>query len=151
MFGFLPPSSRESFLKCGAAACWIRSAVTQPPVKDMAGTRGCATSAWPAVAPQPKTMFTTPGGMCTAAQASHSMRAVIEVISLGLHTTVLPTVRVPRRRDTHQRLGGRARAAPRAGTVGVPAMAGAILKDSRYSGRFHGEIKPQTPTGDRCT
>ena len=49
-----------------------------------------------------------------------SMYAVCDVISLGLHTTVHPA-----------------------------AMAGAILNVSKYRGRFHGEMRPATPTGDR--
>lgn len=51
---------------------------------------------------------------------SASMYAVREVISLGLQTTVHPA-----------------------------AMAGAILKVNRYRGRFQGEMRPATPTGDR--
>ena len=46
--------------------------------------------------------------------------AVRDVISLGLQTTVHPA-----------------------------ANAGAILNDKRYNGRFHGEMRPATPAGER--
>ena len=46
------------------------------------------------------------------------IHAVTDVISLGLHTTVLPA-----------------------------AIAGAILNVKRYKGRFHGEMRPATPIG----
>ena len=49
-----------------------------------------------------------------------SMCAVSEVISLGLQTTVQPA-----------------------------AMAGAILNERRYDGRFHGQMRPATPAGVR--
>ena len=72
----------------------------------------------PTVRPNPKTMLTTPGGSPASRMSPHSIQAVTLVISLGLHTTVLPVM-----------------------------MAGAILKVSRYSGRFQGEMRPATPTG----
>ena len=49
-----------------------------------------------------------------------NMYAVRDVISLGLHTTVHPA-----------------------------ANAGAILNDKRYNGRFHGDMSPATPAGER--
>jgi hypothetical protein len=47
-----------------------------------------------------------------------NIHEVTDVISLGLATTVFPV-----------------------------AIAGAILNVNRYKGRFHGLIKPATPTG----
>lgn len=61
--GFLPPSSRESFLQCGALFSMIRWAVSVLPVKEMRGTSGWQTRASPALAPVPNTMFTTPWGI----------------------------------------------------------------------------------------
>lgn len=61
--GFLPPSSRESFLQCGALFSMIRWAVRVLPVKEMRGTSGWQTRASPALAPVPNTMFTTPWGI----------------------------------------------------------------------------------------
>jgi len=50
----------------------------------------------------------------------HSIQAVTDVISLGLQTTVLPH-----------------------------ASAGAILNESRYSGKFHGLTRAATPAALR--
>ena len=50
----------------------------------------------------------------------HSIQAVTDVNSLGLHITQFPA-----------------------------AIAGAILNVNKYKGRFHGVICPTTPTGDR--
>ena len=62
MAGFLPPSSRESFLQWGALSCVMRSAVGWLPVKEMRGTSGWDTRASPTLGPVPNTIFTTPGG-----------------------------------------------------------------------------------------
>ena len=51
-------------------------------------------------------------------KTSPNFHAVTDVISLGLETTVLPAT-----------------------------IAGASLKVNKYMGRFHGLIKPATPTG----
>ena len=65
-------------------------------------------------------MLMTPGGMPASSDSSARRFAVSGVSSLGLATQVFPA-----------------------------AMAGAIFHDSRYSGRFHGEISPTTPSGWR--
>jgi len=76
-----------------------------------------STSAAPA-APSPVTILTTPFGRPTSAQISAKARAVSGVCSAGFRTTVLPA-----------------------------ASAGAIFQASIRSGKFHGMIWPQTPTG----
>lgn len=60
--GFLPPSSRESFLQKGALSSVMTRAVAVEPVKEMRGTSGWLTRALPALGPEPNTMLTTPGG-----------------------------------------------------------------------------------------
>lgn len=60
--GFLPPSSRESFLQWGALSWVIRSAVGWLPVKEIKGTSGWDTRASPALGPVPNTILITPGG-----------------------------------------------------------------------------------------
>ncbi len=70
------------------------------------------------VAPSPQTMLTTPGGSPASRQISAKASAVKGVNSAGFSTTVLPA-----------------------------ASAGAIFQASISSGKFHGMIWPQTPTG----
>lgn len=60
--GFLPPSSSESRLQCGALFSMIRWAVSVLPVKEIRGTSGWQTRASPVLAPVPNTTFTTPWG-----------------------------------------------------------------------------------------
>lgn len=60
--GFLPPSSRDSFLQKGALSSVMIRAVAVEPVKEMRGTSGWATRALPALGPEPNTTLTTPGG-----------------------------------------------------------------------------------------
>ena len=72
------------------------------------------------MAPSPVTMLTTPFGSPAISQISAKSSAVSEVNSAGLSTLVLPS-----------------------------AIAGAIFQASISSGKFHGMIWPQTPTGMR--
>lgn len=62
MAGFLPPSSRESFLQWGALSWVMRSAVGWLPVKEIKGTSGWDTRASPTLGPVPNTILITPGG-----------------------------------------------------------------------------------------
>ncbi len=64
------------------------------------------------------TILTTPGGKPASTQISAKASAVSGVYSAGFRTTVLPA-----------------------------ASAGAIFQASMSSGKFHGMICPQTPTG----
>lgn len=88
--GFLPPSSRATFLTVTAAAWATLVPLTRPPVKETRSTSGCSASRAPTVWPGPVTMLATPVGR--PASTSRSIRAivVIGVISLGLITKVLP-------------------------------------------------------------
>ena len=63
-------------------------------------------------------MLTTPGGSPASTQISAKASAVKGVYSAGFSTTVFPA-----------------------------ASAGAIFQASMRSGKFHGMICPQTPTG----
>src|SRR5207248_6251846 len=118
MFGFLPPSSSETFLNNGAHASATLRPVTVPPVNEMVLIFGCAVMAAPTLGPVPCTMLRTPFGRPASRASSAKMNAVMGVSSLGLATAVLPT-----------------------------AIAGAIFQLSRYSGRFQGEINPAIPRG----
>ena len=51
MNGLLPPSSNDTRLTRLAAAAWMALPVATEPVKEMASTSGCSTSAWPTVCP----------------------------------------------------------------------------------------------------
>src|SRR5262245_36169482 len=116
--GFLPPSSSDSFLNCGAATAAIRAPVFVPPVNEIALIVGCVQIASPTSGPVPWTTFSTPGGSPASAQSSANIVAVAGVISLGLPTTQFPA-----------------------------ASAGAIFHVNKYSGKFHGEMQPTTPSG----
>ena len=120
MFGFLPPSSSDTFLKSGPAWAITSAPVFVPPVNEMSGTFGWEVSARPALGPVPCTMFTTPGGIPASTISAASRSAVNGVSSDGFATQQFPA-----------------------------AMAGAIFQLSRYSGRFQGEISPATPRGCR--
>src|SRR5256886_10244196 len=110
MFGFFPPSSRETFLNNGAAASATFFPVTVPPVNEIVLIFGCSVIAAPTFGPVPCTTLSTPFGKLASPQISESRYAVIGVSSLGLAMAVLPT-----------------------------AMAGAIFQLNKYRGRFHGE------------
>src|SRR5207248_1041991 len=118
--GFLPPSSSESFLNSGAATPAIRAPVFVPPVNEIAFTDGCVQIGSPASGPVPWMIFNTPAGKPASPHSSANSVAVRGVTSDGLPTTQLPA-----------------------------ASAGAIFQVNRYSGRFHGEMLPTTPSGWR--
>ena len=63
MFGFLPPSSKESFLNIGPAVRAMYSPVLVPPVNEMALILGCLTMASPTLGPVPCKMLRTPSGI----------------------------------------------------------------------------------------
>src|SRR5881394_417877 len=90
MFGFLPPSSSETFLNRGAHASATLQPVTVPPVNEMVLIFGCAVIAAPTFGPVPCTTLRTPFGKPASRTISQSMNAVIGVNSLGLAMAVLP-------------------------------------------------------------
>src|ERR1700694_4983921 len=90
MFGFFPPSSRDTFLNHGAAASATFFPVTVPPVNEMVLIFGCAVIAAPTFGPVPCTTLRTPLGNPASRQISHSKYAVIGVSSLGLALAGVP-------------------------------------------------------------
>ena len=115
--GDLPPSSSESFFPLPAVAWRMRRPTSVEPVKAILSMPGWRTIASPTF-PSPVTMLTTPGGRPTSRQISAKRRAVSDVHSAGLRTTVLPM-----------------------------ASAGAIFQASIRRGKFQGMIWPTTPSG----
>src|SRR3989442_92704 len=88
MFGFLPPSSSETFLNNGAAASATFFPVTVPPVNEMVLIFGWAVIAAPTFGPVPWTTLSTPLGSPASTQISHNKYAVIGVSSLVLSVAV---------------------------------------------------------------
>ncbi len=119
MFGALPPSSRETFLRLPEAAAAIFLPTSVLPVKATLSTPWWSTSAAP-VSPKPGTMLTTPAGTPASSSSSPRRSAVSGVCSAGLRMTVLPAV-----------------------------IAGTILKQAMSSGKFHGTMPATTPIGSR--
>src|SRR4051812_33197832 len=91
IFGFLPPSSSDTFLNNGAAASATLRPVTVPPVNEIVPIFGCSVIAAPTFGPVPWTMLSTPFGKPASTQSSQRRYAVIGVSSLGLATAVFPT------------------------------------------------------------
>src|SRR6266576_1958719 len=91
IFGFLPPSSSETFLNNGAHASATFFPVAVPPVNEMVLIFGCAVIAAPTFGPVPWTTLSTPFGNPASLQISHNRYAVIGVSSLGLAMALLPT------------------------------------------------------------
>src|ERR1700736_4523285 len=91
MFGFLPPSSSETFLNNGAQASATFLPVAVPPVNEIVVIFGCAVIAAPTFGPVPCTTLSTPFGNPASFALSQRRYAVIGVSSLGLAIVVLPT------------------------------------------------------------
>ena len=118
MLALLPPSSRVTRFTCSAHPAMMRLPTAVDPVKATLRTVGCSTSRQPASVPVPTTTFSTPSGM-PASSASSAMRIVVSgVISAGFSTAVLPAAR-----------------------------AGPIFHDAISIGKFHGVMRPTTPSG----
>ncbi len=94
--------------------------VVVSPVNAIPETPGCATSAAPAVGPNPGTTFSTPGGRPASSAISPRRSAVSGVSSAGFKIAQLPAAR-----------------------------AGATLREAMRSGKFQGTISPTTPSGSR--
>jgi hypothetical protein len=121
-FGDLPPSSSVHFLIVDDASCMIRRPTTVEPVNDTLSTSGCDASSSPTVAPPPAMMLTTPFGSSVSSSSSASRSAVSGVSEAGFSTHEFPI-----------------------------ASAGASFHTAITSGKFHGMIPAQTPTGSRST
>ena len=119
-FADLPPSSSVTRLIVCAAAAAIRRPTSVEPVNATLATSGCSTRRLPATEPGPATTLSTPSGSPASRAMRSSSSAVSGVSSAGLRTTVLPA-----------------------------ASAGATFHDAITSGKFHGVIRPTTPSGSR--
>ena len=117
----LPPSSSEIFFMFPAAAASTFLPVAVEPVNDTRSTIFDSVSACPA-GPAPETMFTTPSGTPASATSFMISHALELVNSLGLTTTVQPA-----------------------------ASANGSFWHRISAGKFHGMIRPTTPTGSRST
>ena len=121
MNGALPPSSNDSFLIVGAHCAINKRPTSVEPVKDSLRTTGLAVSAPPmaiADVALPVSTLNTPEGMPARLANSANASAVSGVCSAGLTIAVQPA-----------------------------ASAGATLRVIMASGKFHGVIAAQTPTG----
>ena len=99
------------------AYCMIRRPVVVSPVNAIFAMRLFCASGLPASMPKPLTMLSTPGGSRCPTSLAHN-RIETGVCSAGLRTTQLPA-----------------------------ASAGASFHAAISSGKFHGMIKPTTPSG----
>jgi len=118
MFALLPPSSSVSRFTCLAQPVMICLPTSVDPVNTILRTAGWSTSRWPTTDPLPGSTWNTCSGSPASSASSPIRIAVIGVISAGLATTALPAAR-----------------------------AGAIPQDRIGIGKFHGTIRPTTPSG----
>ena len=118
MLALLPPSSSVSRLIWRAQPVMICWPTSVDPVNTILRTAGWSTSRCPTTLPLPGSTVNTPSGS-PASRASSPIRiAVSGVASAGLATTVQPA-----------------------------ASAGAMPQDRIGIGKFHGTIRPTTPSG----
>ncbi len=120
--GFLPPISSWNLAPRVAQAMATWAPVSTEPVKEMALTSFESSMVWPTTEPRPMTRFTTPLGKPAREMISISAQAVPGTRSAGFSTTVLPK-----------------------------ASAGAIFQAGMAMGKFHGQIRPTTPSGSRVS
>ena len=120
MFADLPPSSSVTRLIDSEASAPIRRPTSVEPVNATFATSGCSTIRSPTTRPGPTTTLKTPSGSPASRAIFSSSRAVSGVSSAGFRTTVLPAAR-----------------------------AGAIFHEAIAIGKFHGVIRPTTPSGSR--
>ncbi len=119
----LPPSSRKTRFRVGAAAAMIALPVAVDPVNDTRSTRGSVVSTPATALLLGVTTLSTPGGRSVCSAASRpSSQATHGVSGAALSTTVLPAAR-----------------------------AGPILARLIWLGKFHGVIAATTPTASRRT
>jgi len=119
MFGDLPPSSSVTRFSVSAAPRMISLPTAVDPVNAILSIPGCATIALPVSGP-PVRMLITPEGNPASMTKSPSFSVVSEVCSAGFSTSVFPH-----------------------------ASAGPSFQDANNKGKFHGTIRPTTPTGSR--
>ena len=118
MNALLPPSSRPTGLAESAASFMMRLPVEVSPVKPILATPGWTTMASPTVSPGPTMTLTAPAGI-PASRVSSARRSVVSgATDGGLTTQVLPVM-----------------------------SAAAIFHTTIRVGKFHGVIRPITPSG----
>ena len=118
MLALLPPSSSVSRFTCRAQPAMICWPTSVEPVNTILRTCSWSTSRWPTTEPLPGRTWNTPSGR-PASRASSPIRiAVSGVRSAGLAITGLPA-----------------------------ASAGPSPQPRIGMGKFHGTIRPTTPTG----
>jgi hypothetical protein len=120
MMTFLPPISRWTFLKDGAAFCATARPTSVDPVNDTTRTSSLDSIGSPTSRPLPVTRLTTPRGMPASSRILTKLNADSGVSVAGLKTTVFPQTR-----------------------------AGTIFQDGIAIGKFHGVMTAQTPIGCR--
>src|SRR5690349_8449466 len=119
MTTFLPPISRWTFLKVGAAAWFTMRPTRVDPVNETTRTRSSVVIGVPTSA-SPVTMLTTPLGTPASVRTLTKLSADSGVLDEGLKTIVLPQT-----------------------------SAGIIFHDGIAIGKFHGVMIEQTPSGCR--
>src|SRR5207249_10571720 len=90
ILGDLPPSARVTRLRVSAALLTMILPTAALPVNAILSTPGCATSAAPAVSPNPLTMLTTPGGRPNSSNQLATSIMLSGVCSAGFRTQVQP-------------------------------------------------------------
>jgi hypothetical protein len=119
-FADLPPSSSDTRVTFRAASAIIADPISVEPVKPTFETRGSVTSAFPTLDPGPGRTDIVPSGNPASARISASRSSESGVSDAGLTT------------------------------IGFPhARAGEIFHVAITSGKFHGVMSAQTPTGSR--
>ena len=120
--GALPPSSRFTRVRVGAAFSMIRLPTDTDPVMEIIPTSGWVLRVSPTTRPRPLTRLNTPAGTPASSTSFANSRALTGVSDDGLITMVLPV-----------------------------SNAGAILRAMRKNGKFHGKMPPTTPMGRRVS
>ena len=118
MLALLPPSSSVSRLTWRAQSAMICRPTSVDPVNTILRTAGWSTSRCPTTLPLPGSTWNTPSGRPASSASSPIRIAVSGVASAGLATTAQPA-----------------------------ASAGAMPQDKIGIGKFHGTMRPTTPTG----
>ena len=120
MVGFFPPISSCTRARRFAASTAIRLPVASDPVNEIAFTSGLVTISLPTFEPGPVTRLIAPFVTPASSSASTSRTAQSGARSDGFSTTALPAI-----------------------------SAGAVFQVGMAIGKFHGVIRPTTPSGRR--
>ena len=118
MLALLPPNSSVTRFKVFAQPAMMRLPTAVLPVKPILRTSGFSMRGHPASGPVPTATFNTPSGSPASTASSASRMALRGVASDGFKTTVLPH-----------------------------ANAGPSFQAAIRIGKFHGMMRPTTPSG----